>query len=464
MARVFIAFIGCCVIGLVMAGCQKNGGSQPNEGPALPTVASEHIDPILLQADVNAFAFTFRSRVSGTASEVARATSDRVVREAATRWKIQVIPAVESARLASDPRAAFAGIWAICVRQRSLFAGDFGQENFGDQAETVRSVVVDLEKQVVEIASKYLPPEHVAAVAEEMEHLAAEASVIGDFNLAALRARTGVKGDSDPIGRVLRLPMSTVGAIGDTPAEIRNIANVVAGFGETTRALPEHTRWQLELLLLDTEEHPVFADLHRASEATATVAGSIEAFQKSLERADGPLTALGQTMADAKVTAEHVDATAARAAEVVASIDGHAAALSDMASSFESTVTAADGLLQTWQEMNPPKPAPPPGAAPAPEAPPFDIKDAVAVADQTRAAIIEARGLLTDLQDPALKERLELVKSAGTESVDHAAARLDSAITRLTWSLAIVLALAILASAGARLVVHRLTRPGAAGR
>jgi hypothetical protein len=448
--RRLLSPIGLLLVAAVLPSCSS--GPKPEDQPqpavpALPAMTADQVNPVALQADVNAFAFAFHTHVSSTATEMARATTSRSARESAIRWKIQVIPAMEAARLVIDPRVGLAGAWAICVRQRVLFDGPFGEETFADQAPVARRLAADLEKQAVDLASLYLPPERIAEVSDQLEQLAAEAPMImGGFNIAAIVKRPARPDASDPLGQVLQIPLmpfAVIGAIGDTPAEIRNITNVAAGFGETARAMPELARWQLELLLLQSEDHAAVKDFGRLTAAVDSFAQTAKALTESLEQEGGPASELKLTVQEARALATQVDATAARAEEIVASIDDQAAAISQTAAAFESTIHAGQTLLDTWVEANPPKPA-----SETPEQ--SDLEQATAAADHARAALTEARALLADLQTSSFKNRLDEINAASKVSIDHAADRLNGAINRLVWSLGAVIVLGIIVATAAR--------------
>jgi hypothetical protein len=444
-----------------VTGCRlispRPGPAPQPEEPKIPELSEAHVDPLALRADVDSFAFIFRSEVSSTATEMAHAAADRGVRESAIRWKIQVIPAVDNARLAFDPRTALAGLWAVCVRQRALLAGPFGDQSFGAQAATARQVATDLEARVVELAGRYLPPERVQEVSAEMQRIADEAPTIAGFEISLLRARppqSDKKGDSDPLHQLLQLPMmplAVAGAIGDTPQEIRNFANVTAAIGATGRNLPEQLRWQMELLMLESEAHPISQGIGRVGAAAESIARTADGLEQAIDRADGPLNTAHQTVRDAINLADKVDATTARAQEIVGSLTEPATALTQTASAWESTVHAVHGLLDDWEQAHPPSANPDPGGG-------FDVKDVAAAADQTRAAVSEARALISDVQSADLQEKIRQVSAASNESIDRAASRLDAAITKSAWAAAGLIVLAAGVLTLSRILVHHFTR------
>ena len=62
----------------------------------------------------------------------AAAETDPSIREAAVRWKINSIPAMQAAVFQLDPLAALADAWGLCAQMERFFATGAGKDLFGD--------------------------------------------------------------------------------------------------------------------------------------------------------------------------------------------------------------------------------------------------------------------------------------------------------------------------------------------
>jgi len=445
--RVRGAVIACCTgWGLALAlsaGCLSTDGERgSNRAITAGGGAAPGIDPLALRADLNAFAFTFRGRVVGAADAIMSSTADPRVQSNAIRWKMDVIPAIETASRLPDGRIALAGVWAICARQQYLLNGPFGEDNLGDQAGLARRTADELETRIHSLGKRYLPPDQAEAFAAEIEKQASQQSVILGFNPGTYVSPTTTD-ERNPIGALLSLPLAPIGAvsaIGNTPSEVRRFSDIAIDWGQIARQMPEHVRWQLELLMVEAQNQQPVKDFKTLAEAAGSLAQTASTLPENVGREvrsaigeagdnlEKVLPEVNQTIARADDVARGIDSAMEKVRIASVSIGDQSERVTETAAAWDRLAVSIDGVLKTWKEMNPP---PPPGQEHKGDS--TSPEDITRAADAARAAVAEVRGLLTDLQTNSLKARLAEVEHASLSPIDYASARLDGAIDRAAW-------------------------------
>jgi len=99
--------------------------------------------------------------VQTAADEISAAETDPSIREAAVRWKINSIPAMQAAVFQLDPLAALADAWGLCA-QMERFATGAGKDLFGDSQRIAVQDSLTLSEDVAALAR--------SVVGDQVEH------------------------------------------------------------------------------------------------------------------------------------------------------------------------------------------------------------------------------------------------------------------------------------------------------
>ncbi|NQX90432.1 MAG: hypothetical protein HRT77_17465, partial [Halioglobus sp.] len=236
--------------GLALAGCKSNSTVDLDKplGPFEPETPNE---AARLRTQLVGFADYFSARVAATADEIAFSTHSRELQEMTLRWKLRVIPAMQAAVLVPDPRAALLDTWVLCAQNEEYLSGKQGALEFGEYQELALRTVRELKQEITNIAEGLLTPEAHAAVSEDIQALVAGSPIRGRFAIDLIRASEEIAANRDRgITELLSLPL---GGVRESAEAIDRVARVTEVLTEVLEDLPERTRWQTELLLLEME-------------------------------------------------------------------------------------------------------------------------------------------------------------------------------------------------------------------
>jgi hypothetical protein len=414
-------------------------------------------DPLALAADVRSFARSFCIEVAGNAAAIAAQTHDPVVREATLRWRLDAIPQMNLAALSPDPRTALAWAWALSTRQRFVITSDAGHPPFGDQNPAAERVARDLERRIAEIAAKYVAPEDLPHVAARIEQFASRGDIHAEFR-ASLEAEAADESSSGGGGLsgVLSLPLAPfqgLQGVGDTPAELRRLSLVAGDWAILVASLPDQMRWQVELVALSLDDLETLKSVRSIAATAAEISKTAQALPERVG------TELRTTLAD---SSHELDTIRATALEAHATVDGISVAVEKARMTIEEvkpaaealthTMNAATGLVEAVHAAFPPaeKSAASSAAPPAPEKP-FDMAEVTRAAERLDGAVVELRGLVSDVGSDSSRRAL-----------DQTSQRIDALVDRIfTRALALVVVAAVL---GAALILLRRMRAPATAK
>ena len=401
-------------------------------GLALPLAAGETgsrdtIDPTRIQEELRLQMDLDLAQTVAAASTILAETQDRRVREYCVRWKIRTSDLQQAVLAEKDPRRAYLQYWASATQLRLYFTEGAGKNLFGAQQPRAAEVARRIEAAIVRLGERLFDPEIIAEAKADME-AAAQQAPSGE---AIVHAPRGI----DPKGSLLKilklplLPVSTLQSVANAPKDVENAADKIESrLGELMgllRRLPEQSRWQLELLLIESETAGPVATLSRdlarcektlkeAAESLRLIPSEARAeFEASLETAQKAAPELGKIFADAREGAKELRLALERgegaAKEARASMQAAAetgARLQETARTFQAAAAEIKAMLAEYQrlrEWEDPKG----GKRAAPE----DYRNA---ADSVALAAKEVRAAMTELQE--MKRQGTGLAGAGLEA------------------------------------------------
>jgi hypothetical protein len=208
------------------------------KGEAIEVSAEE------LRIQIRALAAPFSGILEEAADQVIAWSDEPRVKEDALRFKINAIPAMQTALFQRDPLAALYDTWAFIWQMRAFWDGGFGGQ--AQPAEALRAG-----HEATDRMEQYL--EHVAAHAIE-----------GDDAMAATRRAVQDWARENPMTRGFRSrPSATVdlahfmgesnqGLLRTAAALRENVDDLTSRIDVYVAFLPKQARWQTELLLAQT--------------------------------------------------------------------------------------------------------------------------------------------------------------------------------------------------------------------
>lgn len=418
-----------------------------------------------LQAELYRFAERFSSSVSGTASDIAWESRDRRIREWMLRWKTRTIPTMQTAIHTQDPRRGLHDAWIICVQLRMYFETMDPAVGLGEYQQQALQIMIQLEEDIVEIATKLIPPEEFPAAASDVHEYAGRHRIRRDFAADLFIGAEDAPSNAG-LGSILAIPLS---GVSEGATAIDRLASTARVFTIIMEDMPQYLRWHTEMVLMEIDSLPAVAEtqanfdrLSRSIEAIAETTSTLPAdirqeldeLVTTIDESQGNLqTTIGdarQTVLAAQQTVVDLDAALVNARGVVDSVNDATNGLTEAAVAWEATAVGMREFVEVIQAMSEEDDDPA-----ADEEGGFDINDYAQAGREVYAATIELRGFLEDLESDELGGSL----AARTEStMDSAVNQMDEMINKLTMRTLIVVAALIVGLTLYRIVVCRIVK------
>ncbi len=364
-------------------GCRSLIPSIPVPGMSAPITEDE------LSSDVLELANRFSAGVTAAADEVSAKTSSRAERRRALLWKVRLIPLAQEAAF-SGPREGYVELLVLCVAQRQYLTDGAGAQLFGEQQELARAAARRIEADARSYATRFLPGDRAAALAAEVETLAREHPIAGEFVSEGLQRAFA---DVEPGARfdwIFTLPMAPFRAFEgvESGAQAIHEFNATARqLGDLAARLPELTRWQLELFAYDLEDRE-------------TLLRGLDAFERLAAAAESLPTATREQLAalleESTSAQQELRTTLDALREASASVDATLANARPLAEALERVAGRADAAGATWGELV--ARLRPADAGAKEQGRPFDITEYERTASSVRDAAVELRAVLDALR------------------------------------------------------------------
>lgn len=235
MPRIRTGSIGILVLALY-TGC----ASSPRKPAFMASAPAVQVEPEELRVRVYAYEGHFAAAVQSGADEILTKERDYDVRQAALRWKINAVPAIQKAAFQADPLAALGDAWTLAIQMARYFDGGAGKELFGESQAVAVEAARSLESEAYELAVSIGGSSAASEIKRDFEHWA-EGHPIVDINFG----RRSVMTEASAItARSLRV--GGMSAVGQMDRTLRDIADRLTVY---TDQLPKQARWHAELVI-----------------------------------------------------------------------------------------------------------------------------------------------------------------------------------------------------------------------
>lgn len=369
-----------------------------------------------------------------------------------------------------DPIAAFLNEWALSVRMSQYFKEGAGHAMFGDNQTIAVTAAEFIEEEIERIGALFLQEEAFTETREHIHRFADTNPIQGTFSRTVAYVPEIEEGRPTAFTDVLELPMAPFKALGGVDrgaTAIHGFTDVADHFSGVIEGLPESTRWQLMLLLLEMEEtemvQSILASMAGVSENTAQLVAVAEGLPEEIreqastliEEIDSKQAGLQATLDRAEKTIAAVERTLDRADPVIESIDRTAQSITETGRAWESAVKTAGQTIQEFSNRE----------APAQEnEKPFDINEYRMTAEALTETANELTTLTLEIRELVESEHLtkhiEDLDTRATGVLDKSADEARSLTNLMAWRAAQLIILVFLLALAYRVIVTRfLARP-----
>jgi methyl-accepting chemotaxis protein len=450
-----IRAIALVLLMVVLGGCRH--GQTVTAAESADTAPSSRSDERIsleqLHREMMAYTSWQNARVKAAAESVEAATTDPRVRYEALRLKAQIIQTQRNVLMSRDPRDAFTDSWVYVVQRRNYLGAGGQDDAFKPWHDRVIRMTNELEAELKRIGGLFMTPDELAQAETAVEAYAREHPALGVFDAPdaspSADARQGKSRGLDTIINVPLAPFHAVHGVDTGLAAVSQIAGTADRLTALAADMPEQVRWQAEIIqyeLLNREPlKTTFEDFHRLTESIDRISRTVEGLPQDVRTQvddafnslDSSSENLQETLRQAKATADALTATADSADQLV-----------------QSAAKLMSDAGMTGEAAAPPK---------DPDAP-SEVEQLTAVARETRSTVVEARGLVSDLDNllkdsKTLDDRIRAVDQVADASVDHAAARVRGLIRFATLQGVLLIGVAFVAAIAYRIVATRIIKP-----
>lgn len=309
---------------------------------------------------------SYLSVVSGVASQIDAKTEDLdvVMLRTTLQWRIATFLDFRQALDMPDPRAALIDLWALAIQTERFFREGRGKERSGPYHELTLRVNVDGLDLIEAVAEDYYTPEAYELVKARIEEFA-DAHPVGDLTRRPLHISVAAEDD-----RSLTW-FSRWAGIQPVTAGIDRIADEVDQISWLLTWLPETSRWQAKLMLLDLDRDPTIQQLVKnADTATETLVRLEEStrelpsvirkevtlaldeidthqteIRQTLEQSQELMAEVGNIVTTTQETVVQVNETFQTQPKLLAALDSTTASVTRLAEALQPTIAETRGLI-----------------------------------------------------------------------------------------------------------------------
>ena len=350
--------------------------------PAVPGRASAATTEVDLHAALGDWASSFQSTLVAACDQIRSATKERDPRRNCLLWQIRMVPLATQAAFHADPQQSYVAVLALASAQEEYLRDGDGKALFAALQPVAREAAQHIEDDAIEVGRRFLSGKQLARLQTQVDELVQRHPIRGVFAADALIAGFADPSSQNMFSWVIDLPMvpfRALSGVSDTAQSIHAFNETAQEFTETVGALPQQTRWQLELLLYDAEE---LEAVDRALDAADAVAGGADRIAGVAEMLPEQLGAeLAARLEETRGTLAELDAALARAE----SLTGPLTHVSDRIGDASAQWTA---LLTQMREND----------SGESDGRPFDVREYGSAADQIGSASQQVLALLTELR------------------------------------------------------------------
>ncbi len=493
--------LGFAALPLIATGCTMGGkiASPSQLATVRSSVSKQELSDLLAQ-----FEDTYEAAIREAAERIVSLNPDRRTRRLSLLWQTRLVPMARDALNQDEAVHSLLDVWALCLRMQHFFEDGDGRTMFGDQQHLAREAADRCVQSVEQVAAKILMPNILTDAREGVDALARQYPLRGEFSGSTIRTavQRAERGD-DVLAAIVTAPLAPFRAfegIDRGAAAIQGFTAVAARMTDTVHDLPEQTRTQVELLLLEFEElesvQTALASLKEFAQSSSRFSTAAERLPAEMRRElvqaaddlEGRQASLQKSLSEAREVVERIDQALARVESSAAAVErtalhtarageawtGTFQSITDMVDSFR---TRGVSEMPDQQEKRAQAPPPPveqqEGSGESADAtgPPtrgFDIKEYTETAEALDRAAVQLLELTRELRSfssgemPASLAEFEArFRGIIDQSRNSAVGLADHAAWRGAQLILLVFGLVLVYHLGGRLLASRRAQPQA---
>ena len=354
-----------------------------------------------LRAALLDFSSGFTVLVTEAADRISVETREPTKRRLTLLWKIRMPPLAQEAASDQNPRTGYVEALTIAVAQRQYFQDGAGASLFGAQQPIALNAAQEIEQSALALGESFLPPEKLAELHTEVEELAKQHPIRGEFLRESIQvglsnAETG--GAFDDIIGIPMAPFRAIAGVESGAQAIHEFNATAAQFTEIVDQLPQRMRWQLELLSYDLQEQG--GVLEQSLDSFHLVAESANRLSLAAERLpDDTREAILNVSTELEKRSATMKSLLVEYRGAMTETGATAGNVSNLVEALSKTSEQLNQAGVAWGELvaklKAPGPPPLPGQ---PASKPFDIGEYEKTAVAIRSTAEELRALLGDVE------------------------------------------------------------------
>jgi hypothetical protein len=349
-----------------------------------------------LRDDLAAYAARFSATVVAAADQIASESSDPELQRRALLWKVRIIPLVDQAGFVLDPEQAYVALFALATAQQQYLRDGVGKDLFGEEQSVAMDAADDLVVAARNIGTRFLSVEQQARLEDQVQALATSRPIRGVFVPETVQAVVSAVAPGGAFDWVIHYPLAPFRALEGVDAgaqAIRDFTVTAQRFNQLLGNLPQHMRWNAELLAFELEQRPTVSSARASLE---TLAQSSADFSHAVGSLPENLRAQASLLIQQLEAGQgELQRTLAEARGLVSDTGGASQQLEPLAAALERTAAKVEQAGAAWGALLEEARKPSPASAGEP-ARPFEILDYERTATQIGAAATELRGLLVE--------------------------------------------------------------------
>ena len=350
----------------------------------------------------------FREYFKATLRQVANELNERVpgtrTEKMTLQMRARMVQGLNAMLSNDDSIVAFIETWALCTRFRMYLEEGEGSTLFGDAHEIALNGSKSLDAEIQRIGYIFLKEDVFEATLKNVTEFAHNNPIKGAFSNVIVYATEVKKGQPNPFVSVLKIPMTPFRAmegVDRTASAISQFSDTAERFSNVVAELPESSRWQLQLLLLDLEETDMtksfLNSLSQLSESSARLEKSVDELPERLreqltqfvEDVDKRQANVQQTLQQAEKTSLALNNTLEKLDRTAGSFSVTAKDVTVAAQAWENAAKATGSAVEGFGKVQP---------APQKEGSSFDIRDYRDTAEQASRAANDVKALLAETE------------------------------------------------------------------
>jgi hypothetical protein len=313
------------------------------------------------------------------------------MRKQTVYWKLFAIPACRDAVLRREPVASFVDVWVLCFQMREYFSTGDGRNAFGDQTQLALEASEVIHRDIDRIAELILSEGQREQARAGMVQFAQEHAICGPFAREAPRspaAGAGQEGNLQWVFDASLTPLRAIGGLDQMALAIQEVAAVGTETNEIVAHMPEHVRWNTEILLYELEEKD---SVRTGSRSLESFSHSAAKFVEQVDRLPAEVRReLTAAFDDLESRQAALQVTLSMTKATVEALEITIKELDKTSQGIAKAGTAWQGVFRTlWDMVNDFKGEP--SESPSEEGRPFDILDYARTAEETAKAAAELR-------------------------------------------------------------------------